>query len=396
MRPLRALAGLIALTFAWLWWRAPALVVDLDRYSAAAHVAQARAAHASGNAAEAMKELRVALVQEPTNETARALWRMLTAARAAPAQIAAAVLPPPVSPIVAIRQKPPVMRRAAVARLTPPAPPPPPVRIEIAATLAVRPPPAPPTGVSSAEAGYAALALHDRRTAAAAFRRALVETPGDPRAAQWRRQLSLLEKRWSGETYALFRGRGVTNLAATPVLGAGQSGGQLRYALDPLARRPLLLEGRLTTPNTQSRDNLQGALGVTWAASPRFSLTAERLVRIGGQSRSAWTLRAAGGAEHSGPIALDAYAEAGVVGVRNTAAYAAAQGHVTHRIGPVSIGAGAWASVQHDARTVGRFEAGPSLRFRHGALDLSADYRLRLAGNAAPGSGPALTLAAYF
>lgn len=62
-----------------------------------------------------------------------------------------------------------------------------------------------------------------------------------------------------------------------------------------------------------------------------------------------------------------------------------------------SVGAGAWGGAQRGAT---RLDVGPSasLRFRigPGSARLSADYRWRMAGNASPGSGAALTLSAGF
>lgn len=60
-------------------------------------------------------------------------------------------------------------------------------------------------------------------------------------------------------------------------------------------------------------------------------------------------------------------------------------------------GGGAWGGAQKGAE---RFDIGPgmSLRFGNGKLNsrLSVDYRFRVAGDAAPASGPALTLSAGF
>jgi hypothetical protein len=66
-------------------------------------------------------------------------------------------------------------------------------------------------------------------------------------------------------------------------------------------------------------------------------------------------------------------------------------------VGPVGIGAGAWGGAQPGAS---RLDAGPTLSWRLPAarahLRIEAGWRFRLAGEAAPGSGPALTLLADF
>ncbi len=63
----------------------------------------------------------------------------------------------------------------------------------------------------------------------------------------------------------------------------------------------------------------------------------------------------------------------------------------------ISIGAGAWGGAQKDAQ---RLDVGPTLRADVGIggfpARLSVDWRARVAGDAAPGSGVAATLSAGF
>ena len=65
--------------------------------------------------------------------------------------------------------------------------------------------------------------------------------------------------------------------------------------------------------------------------------------------------------------------------------------------GELRFGAGAWGGAQ---RGTHRVDLGPSLRLDQplGGINtrLSADYRLRVAGSAAPGSGVAVTFSAGF
>ncbi len=60
-------------------------------------------------------------------------------------------------------------------------------------------------------------------------------------------------------------------------------------------------------------------------------------------------------------------------------------------------GAGAWGGAQEDAA---RLDIGPSasvsFQLGEGRGRLAADYRIRVAGDAEPSSGPALTLSAGF
>jgi hypothetical protein len=66
-------------------------------------------------------------------------------------------------------------------------------------------------------------------------------------------------------------------------------------------------------------------------------------------------------------------------------------------IGPVEIGAGAWGGAQPGAA---RLDIGPqaSVRIPVGkiAIRASAEWRVRVAGDAHPGSGPAFTLSTDF
>ena len=101
-------------------------------------------------------------------------------------------------------------------------------------------------------------------------------------------------------------------------------------------------------------------------------------------------------------ITTQGYAQAGFVGGKSGTAFADGQ-IVTERrvarfdLGDVAVGVGAWGGVQRGA---GRLDIGPSasvaLRLADSPARLSADYRFRIAGDARPGSGAALTLSAGF
>ena len=68
-------------------------------------------------------------------------------------------------------------------------------------------------------------------------------------------------------------------------------------------------------------------------------------------------------------------------------------------IGPIQLrlGAGAWGGAQQGAS---RMDIGPSasvgLAGGHTSARIAVDWRFRVAGDAAPSSGPALTVAAGF
>ena len=99
----------------------------------------------------------------------------------------------------------------------------------------------------------------------------------------------------------------------------------------------------------------------------------------------------------------EAYAQAGWVGGEFATGFVDAQMRVTRAVAQtedfvLSAGGGAWAGAQTGTR---RLDVGPSVSASFRLSDeiygrLSADYRVRVAGNAAPASGPALTLSAGF
>ncbi len=94
-------------------------------------------------------------------------------------------------------------------------------------------------------------------------------------------------------------------------------------------------------------------------------------------------------------FSLDAYAQAGVVGINSRDLFADGAFTLMRPIyGPVSAGFGTWAGAQPGLY---RVDAGPRLSVRvRRNMRVDLDWRQRIAGNADPGSGPALTLAADF
>jgi hypothetical protein len=261
-----------------------------------------------------------------------------------------------------------------------------------------------------AAAAYARLAEGDRRGAARLFDLALASDDGDARRAQWIADRRTLTRRWSAQAFTLLRdpGSGGVGPAASPVLGGGQSGAIVAFAINPLARRPVSLVARLTaaTGNGGQLDNAssQAAFGARWQMLPGVSLSAERLVAIGAAVRSDWTLRLAAGADsRRGRLHWSAYGEAGVLG--NGDGYGGAQARAMLEIVQLGrarfeLGPGAWGSVQTGPVTVGRLDIGPSistqLPFGRASLEISADWRQRVAGQALPDSGPVLTLSTQF
>ena len=198
--------------------------------------------------------------------------------------------------------------------------------------------------------------------------------------------------------WALMRGTpGTGSLASGGTLGGSQAGGRLTYAFN----RQIAASLRSSSPIGSGRGG-EVAAGVRFTPFPSIpvAITAERRQAIGKFStgRNDFALFAEGGL-YQRPLGwnmlLDGYAQAGVVGIRERDFFADGGFAVTRPVwGRFSAGLGAWGGYQPGLY---RVDAGPRLSMRvRPNVSLHLDYRQRLAGAAAPGSGPALTLGANF
>lgn len=291
----------------------------------------------------------------------------------------------------------------------------------VAAPVATSPSPNPSPQQNSAahtvaSEGYAALAAGNKRKAVSLLKTALRLDPDAPQADNWQADVQRLTKRWSISAYTLSRGAGTGDaLAASPVLGAGQSGAAFTYTFDPLARRPLSAIARITAAAGRDgaidNETAEAALGlrVQPLAGLPVAIDLERRIALGYYGRNAWAARVSGGTATSAralghTLQFEAYGEAGLVDFRSSDIYGGFQGRAAtpfFSTGRMSIdaGAGMWAASQRSfGTTVSRFDVGPSMRLGMHPWTFSAqlDYRLRTAGNARPASGPALTIAGQF
>jgi hypothetical protein len=207
--------------------------------------------------------------------------------------------------------------------------------------------------------------------------------------------------RWSVSAWLLQR-REQDGPALAPggTLGGSQAGGRLLYRINRDAAVPLSLSGRLYSPLHAAR-GAEAAAGIDWRPFARLPLhlLAERRQALGRDGRSAFALTFYGGhgGRLPGGLRLDAYGQAGIVGLRSRDLFIDGAVRLGVPVGPVEVGAGAWGAAQPGAA---RLDAGPQASVRLPMLGtdvrLSADWRFRLAGDAAPGSGPALTVASDF
>ena len=203
--------------------------------------------------------------------------------------------------------------------------------------------------------------------------------------------------------YSFWRGgRSGSGLAAAGQYGGGQSGLIATIGLQETDGRtsPLALLIRTSIAHDRVRER-EIALGVRWqpAQSLPLSLSAERRFRNSGPDGFALYL-AGGRSEIRLPakFALEAYAQAGVVSGKTGGRFFDATARAGRQVLPaIHAGAGIWAGGQRNAA---RLDIGPTLRTElpvgANRIRIAADWRFRIAGDASPGNGPALTLSTGF
>jgi hypothetical protein len=208
--------------------------------------------------------------------------------------------------------------------------------------------------------------------------------------------------RWSGSAYLFARpGSGAASLAAGGELGGSQAAARLSYRLNPDGPVRTAAAARLYAPLGQK--GAEAAVGLDWfpVGGVPVRVSVERRFDLDGHGRSAWSAYAAGGfylERLNGTVSVDGYAQAGVVGVERRDLFvdgAVRVGRRWHLGGAtVTAGAGLWGAAQPE---VARLDVGPrlaaTLPVDAHSVTLAVEGRLRVAGDAHPGSGAALTLA---
>lgn len=206
--------------------------------------------------------------------------------------------------------------------------------------------------------------------------------------------------RWSGSAWLFLRDGGAAGLVPGGTLGGAQAGGRILYRLNGDAARPLALSGRLYAP-LDNADAAEAAVGVDWKpfADIPLHLLAERRQALARDGRSAFALTVYGGISDrpAGPLRIEAYAQAGIVGVKSRDLFVDGSMRAGLPFGPVRIGGGVCGAAQPG---VARVDVGPQASIRLDIMgrpvSLSADWRMRVFGDAAPSSGPTLTLGTDF
>ncbi len=218
-------------------------------------------------------------------------------------------------------------------------------------------------------------------------------------------------RRWSMDAWYYWRRGSTTGIspgAFAPSYGASQAGGVLRYRLAPSSghKPSIYVRSTAALDGSAEREVALGLLGrplakmpVVLAAEGRYTTTPDGKV-----------FRPAGFAYTELPpfrlplgLRGEVYAQGGYVGGKNATPFIDGQLRADRRLlklnrPEVRLGGGLWGGAQKGAA---RLDAGPSIVVTapiKGSLSarLAADWRFRLAGDAAPASGPAVTLSAGF
>lgn len=208
-------------------------------------------------------------------------------------------------------------------------------------------------------------------------------------------RLDPLPDRWSLSLWMVARGNGGPVTAPGGQIGGGQAGARVAWLVAP--RQRIAAYGRVTAP--LSGKGREAALGLEWQPTRApVRLIAERRFGIDGNPGGTGLGAIAGIDKEWRGFRLEAYGQAGAVLRRRAEPYADGAARGTRTVGsagPVrlALGAGTWGAAQRDAQ---RLDIGPSATLAVRNLRLALDWRQRVAGEARPGSGLALTLGADF
>ena len=235
--------------------------------------------------------------------------------------------------------------------------------------------------------------------------------PFFPAGSQPRGTGSIGANRWSVDSWVLWR-RGSSAAPSggllIPSYGASQAGAVLRFRLAPdSSLRPnVYLRATAALNGTGERE---AAVGLALRPISRLPVSLQGEARYTSKPTGHALRPAILAVTELPPFALplgmrgEAYGQAGYVGGKFSTGFADGQLRIDHRVtqlgkADLRLGGGAWGGIQKGAS---RLDAGPTLTIGRplggpASIRLGADWRFRVAGKAAPGSGPAVTLSAGF
>ena len=277
---------------------------------------------------------------------------------------------------------------------------------------------------------YSALQLH-RNDQAARWFSAVVRDREPASSFALRRQIEELENRWSVDGYLIYRDQKDDFGPLTgPNLVQSQAGVELAWQPPGIGYRngrKLAIYGRLLWALEEeslsfSDRSYQGGIGLRYKPLARHNLvlSAERLLEVGSFARNDWMLRAGYSLDRGTDWrpekrwwSWSLYADAALIRPDDPDLYLTFQaqgGHafrLTDRliIRPGGIFQVNWQKDRY--REAHLIEGGPALKLRYyfnetryeawrSHLELSLDYRFRLAGNSLGGSGPVISLLFHF
>ncbi len=229
------------------------------------------------------------------------------------------------------------------------------------------------------------------------------------------------QSRWQGYAYSFIRPGSdqMGALGSAPQYGGGQSGAIIAYRMTGDTSRYVALQGRASVAHSGTRP-VEFAAGIRIKPLKQIpiSLFAERRLRPrgpGGSSSSNSTAIYAAGSKEDvvlpAGFAARGYAQGGVIlGPQNGTFYDAGvriDRPVIKAAGmQFNIGIGSWAGGQSIGKeaSAARLDIGPALRIQTnlgtalGSLpvQITADWRFRIGGNARPKNGPAITVSTGF
>jgi hypothetical protein len=183
-------------------------------------------------------------------------------------------------------------------------------------------------------------------------------------------------------------------------LGGSQAGARFAYALD--RRHRLAAYARIDTP--LSGPGEEAAFGLDWQPTALLvrAVVETRVPLDGGRAVTAAGLVGGFGPTVEHGLRLEGYGQAGIISRHGGEGFADGAVRATRPIGRLAginfdLGGGAWGGAQRGAS---RLDLGPTLGatipIATHAIRVAVDWRERVAGNARPGSGPALTIGASF
>lgn len=220
---------------------------------------------------------------------------------------------------------------------------------------------------------------------------------------------SSLRRRWSGDAWLLMReGSAPVFGALPPTYGGSQTGGVLRFRFVPEDAHRTSLYLRATSA-LNGVDEKEVALGLSARPVAALPIVTASEMRATRQGNRLYLRPSVFAVTELPPFALghgfsgEFYAQAGYVGGNSASGFVDGQLRVDRRVvrlgrAELHAGGGVWGGAQKGAS---RLDVGPGATLRvagseSGAVRLGIDWRFRVAGDAAPSSGPALTVSAGF